>query len=220
MLNLLFPAECSGCGSVLNTKKELLCVSCRHSLPLACHHLTLDETLKNLWYGRLPLVQATALLRFEKQGITQRVLHQLKYRGQKELSTFFGHWLGAELQEIDTYATIDTVIPVPLHKKRLRKRGYNQVTGFGNAIATALDVPFLEDVLLKVTAARSQVFKGRLSRFGGTEVFTLNHREKVMGKHILLVDDVVTTGATLERCGLCLLEGTEAKLSIATIAVA
>ncbi len=220
MLNLLFPAECSGCNTLLTSPKELLCVNCRHTLPLACHHRNQDDALKQLWFGRLPVEHATALLKFEKHGITQQILHNLKYRGQDSLSAFFGHWLGNELSETPEFQTVDLVIPVPLHKKRLRKRGYNQVTGFGNAIASALKVPFEENILLKITAAHSQVFKGRLSRFGGTEVFTLKQKEKVLGKHILLVDDIVTTGATLERCGNCLLENTNATLSIATIAIA
>jgi predicted amidophosphoribosyltransferase len=121
--------------------------------------------MKNLFYGRFPLENATALVMFQKKGPTQEVLHNLKYRGQKEIAAFFGKWLGAELTKNPSYTSIDLVIPVPLHKKKLKKRGYNQVTGFGEEIAKCLNVPFYEDILLKVSQTDSQVFKKRIMRF-------------------------------------------------------
>ena len=220
MLNLLFPKICNGCKSKLLKGEEILCAQCRHDLPLACFHRTHDTSMKNLFYGRFPIENATALILFQKKGITQEILHNLKYRNQKEISNFFGKWLGVELAKHLDYQSIDLVIPVPLHKKRLKKRGYNQVSGFGKEIANCLNVPFREDVLVKISQTDSQVFKKRLLRFETEEVFRVNHPELLTNKHILLVDDIVTTGATIEKCALQLLVKTNAKLSVATIAIA
>ena len=220
MLNLLFPKVCNGCRSVLLASENILCTQCIHSLPIACHHRTGNEAMKTIFYGKFPVLEATAIIKFQKRGITQELLHNLKYRGQKEISSFFGKWLGAELSEIPHYQTVDMIIPVPLHKQKLKKRGYNQVEGFGVEIAKSLGVPYYDDVLIKISKTKSQVFKQRFTRFQSEEIFSLNKPQLISNKHILLVDDIVTTGATLENCALQLLKNTQAKLSLATIAIA
>ena len=173
-----------------------------------------------MFYGRVPISHATALLHFQKKGITQEMMHNLKYRGQQKLSGFFGTWLGAELAQHSGYKSVEMVIPVPLDRKKLKQRGYNQVTGFGLKIAEALEVPFREDLLLKEAAATSQVFKKRIGRFESEALFTVRDTSDLNNRHILLVDDIVTTGATLEKCAIELLKGSRVQLSIATIAVA
>jgi len=220
MLNLLFPKICNGCQAVLLDTERVLCTKCIHRLPIACHHRTGNEAMKNIFYGKFPVLEATAIIKFQKRGITQELLHNLKYRGQKQLSAFFGKWLGAELSEIPHYQSVDMVIPVPLHKQKLKKRGYNQVEGFGVEIAKALGVPYYDDILIKISKTKSQVFKQRFTRFQSEEIFSLNKPHLINNKHILLVDDIVTTGATLENCALQLLKNTQAKLSLATIAIA
>ncbi|MCB0457360.1 MAG: ComF family protein [Flavobacteriaceae bacterium] len=220
MLNLLFPKICNGCKSKLLKGEHILCANCRHELPLACFHRTNDTSMKNIFYGRVPVENATALVLFQKKGITQEMLHNLKYRNQKEISNFFGKWLGGELAQHPNYQTIDMVIPVPLHKKRLKKRGYNQVSGFGKEISNCLEIPFIEDLLVKVSQTDSQVFKKRLLRFESEEVFKVIHPEILANKHVLLVDDIVTTGATIEKCAQQILKDTNAKLSVATMAIA
>ncbi|SRX52333.1 ComF family protein [Aequorivita sp. CIP111184] len=218
MLNLLFPKICNGCKQPLLKGQEILCEECIHSIPLASFHKTGSDMLKNKFYGRFLVQNATALVDFQKKGITQELLHNLKYRGQKEISSFFGKWLGAELAEIPAYQEIDLVIPVPLHKQKLKKRGYNQVEGFGKEIATALNIPYEDDILIKVSKSGSQVFKTRMLRFEAEEIFTVKNLEKINNKHVLLVDDIITTGATLEKCALQLLKAENASISIATIA--
>ncbi len=220
MLNLLFPKVCCGCKSVLLKSEKTLCTQCIHTLPLVCHHRTGNEAMKSLFYGKFPLEKATAIIKFQKKGITQELLHDLKYRGQQQVSSFFGKWLGAELSQNPHYQSIDMVIPVPLHKQKLKKRGYNQVEGFGVEIAKALNVPYQDDILIKISKTKSQVFKKRLTRFQSEEIFTLHKPQLITNKHILLVDDIVTTGATLENCALQLLLNTQVKLSLATIAIA
>jgi len=219
MLNLLFPKICNGCRELLSGSETVLCTQCRHDLPLVCHHRNNNDAMKKMLYGRIPIANATALIQFQKRGITQEILHNLKYRKQEEISFFFGKWLGAELAETKAYDQIDMVIPVPLHKIKEKKRGYNQVTGFGEEVAKALKVPYYDDVLLKISNTNSQVFKKRLTRFGAVEVFDLNRPAAIENAHVLLVDDIVTTGATLESCASQLLKAKNVTISLATIAI-
>ncbi len=218
MLNLLFPRMCAGCEKTLFEGEQVLCVGCIHQIPVVHSSDLNNEVLRNKFYGRFPLVHATALVQFQKQGLTQRLMHRLKYRGYKELSTFFGIWLGAELIKTTIYGRVQAVLPVPLHKQKLKKRGYNQVEGFGMELAKALEVPYYDQVLIKVSKTGSQVFKTRILRFEAEEVFTVQNLELIKDKHVLLVDDIITTGATLEKCALQLLKGENVKISIATIA--
>lgn len=218
MLNLLFPRVCEGCSEMLSKDENLLCVSCIHRIPLANFHNVDNDFLKNKFYGRFPVINATALVQFQKRGLTQELMHNLKYRGQKELSNFFGIWLGAELSTNPKYLEIDMVIPVPLHKQKLKKRGYNQVEGFGVELAKALRISYRDDILVKVSKTGSQAFKSRVLRFETEAVFLNQKIEEVKNQHILLVDDIITTGATLEKCAMELLKGENVKISIATIA--
>jgi ComF family protein len=147
-------------------------------------------------------------------------MHNLKYRGHEDVGLFLGEWLGAELAQIDAYKTVDVVIPVPLHKAKQRKRGYNQVSKFGKAIATALATEYREDLLLKVSNTQTQVFKNRLTRWSDANaVFDIINPEELNNKHILLVDDIITTGATIEKCAEVLNKAKNIKLSVATMAI-
>lgn len=219
MLNLLFPRICEGCGEILTHDEKLICLACRHQIPLANFHNLDNDVLKNKFYGRFPVESATALIQFQKRGLTQELMHSLKYRGQKELSFFFGEWLGAELNENPKYKEVEMVIPVPLHKQKLRIRGYNQVEGFGKELAKALNVPYRDDILVKISKSGSQVFKTRVLRFETEAVFFNQKPEEIRNLHILLVDDIITTGATLEKCAVQLLKSDGVKISIATIAI-
>lgn len=197
-----------------------ICSYCRHNLPLACFHHTKSDEMKMIFYGRFLVENATALLYFRKGGLTQKFIHALKYKGARKIGATFGKWLGTELATCENYKGIDVVIPVPLHRKKLRERGFNQVEDFGKEIALALNIPYIDDVLLKITPTSSQVFKARLSRlFTSAEMFAVIDPEKIKYKHILLLDDIITTGSTLEACAnkLLLVEGV--KISVATIAI-
>tara|TARA_R110001632_G_scaffold170150_4_gene289153 strand:- start:1310 stop:1990 length:681 start_codon:yes stop_codon:yes gene_type:complete len=219
--NLFFPPYCKGCDSTLTGGETELCTICRHQIPETHFHTHNDPAVQKVFYGRLPLHQATSLFYFEKKGPVQKLMHHLKYKGKKKLSEFIGNWLGSQLAPLDHYRDIDVVIPVPIHPKKLRTRGYNQVTGFGQALAIHLKGDYREDVLLKSKNTKTQVFKGRFTR--SDEVygaFYINNSNDLAGKHILLVDDIITTGATLEACGIELLKIPNVRLSIATMAIA
>lgn len=221
LLNLFFPKVCYGCNGMLHDNERYVCTTCRHKLPVTDFHLNKDESVLKVFYGRVPIEAATALLRFEKKGITQSLLHNLKYKGFEDIGIFLGAWLGAELKTIPEYQYIDMVIPVPLHKNKLRKRGYNQVAKFAQELAKSLDAEYVDDVLIKVSNTSSQVTKSRLTRWlSNVEIFKVINSEKIQNKHILLVDDIITTGATLEACGTVLLKNNKVKISIATMAIA
>lgn len=220
LLNLFFPKVCLGCNGYLGDNESYVCTSCRHQLPLTNFHLDNNDAVKNVLYGRLKLENATALLHFSKKGIVQQLMHNLKYRGHQDVGLFLGKWLGEELKTIEAYKDIDVVIPVPLHRSKLRRRGYNQVTKFGREIAKALDIEFNGTILQKRMATKTQVFKDRLLRTSGNSAtFTISENQTLKGKHILLVDDIVTTGATIESCANALLTIEGVKISVATIAI-
>lgn len=220
LLNLFFPKVCLGCSGYLSDLERYVCTTCRNDLPKTNYHFTNNEAVKNVLYGRVNLQQATAFFHFSKKGIVQQLMHNLKYRGQQDVGVFIGQWLGEELKNLKAYKTIDVVVPVPLHKSKLRKRGYNQVDKFGQEIANALGVEFNTKVLLKTTATKTQVFKDRLKRSSNNEiVFSIQDIKSLKGKHILLVDDIITTGATIEACAKALLTIEDVKISVATMAI-
>jgi ComF family protein len=219
LINVFFPKVCFGCLNILSDNEHLICTSCRHDLPLSNYHFNNIDSLKKIFYGRVHIENATALLLFEKKGIVQQLLHQLKYKGQENIGTFLGKWLGHELAAIDDYKTIDVVIPVPLHKRKQRKRGFNQVAKFGIEIAEALGVVYRDNVLIKITNTETQVFKNRMARWQqNTTTFTLKNSALIANKHILLVDDIITTGATLESCINVLNLAENIKVSVASMA--
>lgn len=220
LLNLFFPKVCLSCSAHLYDNERHICTTCRHELPVTNFHFSNDEAVKRMFYGRLNLQNATALLYFSKKGVVQELLHNLKYRGHQDVGVCLGEWLGAELAEIEVYRDIDMVIPVPLHNIKRRKRGFNQVSKFGQAIANALNVPFREDILLKVHNTASQVFKDRLKRWSDSgAIFKVEKANQLDNKHILLVDDIITTGATIESCAAQLQKAKNIKLSVATMAI-
>lgn len=221
LLNLFFPKICYSCNTLLTDNESHICTSCRHNLPLTNAHFEKKNLVEKVFYGRVKIENATALLKFQKKGKVQHLLHNLKYRGHEKIGEVLGAWLGHELKESNAYGTIDLVIPVPIHKSKLRKRGYNQVSKFGQEIARALNTTYSEDILIKTTSTSTQVFKKRLARWTNAgEIFDIQNEAHLSGKHILLVDDIITTGATVEACVQMLQKNQDVKISVATMAIA
>jgi len=220
-ISLLFPQLCAACGQTLVANEHLICTECRLTLPRTGFHLQPDNIVAQQFWGKIELQGAYALFYFAKGGKVQNVMHHLKYKGIKELGKLAGEMAGNDLVKNDVFRSIDLIIPVPLHKKRLRERGYNQSAHFAYGLAAPLNATVEENNLVRVAATETQTHKSRFERFNNMqEVFTIKYPEKLKGKHVLLVDDVITTGSTLEACGIQLLQIEGLKLSIATIAYA
>ncbi|KGO94444.1 ComF family protein [Flavobacterium enshiense] len=219
LINLLFPKICNGCNSFLLTNENLLCSKCRHDLPFTNHYLVKNNETFKKFYGRLPVEHASSVVYFHKKGIVQQLIHNLKYKGAEDVGALLGTLYCSQLKEINSFEEFDVVIPVPLHKKRLKERGYNQVTLFGTTLAAGLSIPYNDSILIRKLYSKTQTKKNLLGR---TEInptlFEAKFSEKEHGKHFLLVDDVITSGATLEACGKALLEIPGTKISIVTIA--
>ena len=209
------------CRETLVAGEDLLCTDCRFNLPYTNFHLQADNIVARQFWGKIKIEAAFALFYFTKGGKVQNLMHELKYNGQQQVGNLTGNIAGGQLIQNDIFKTVDYIIPVPLHKKRMRKRGYNQSACFAEGLAAKLTAAIELDNLVRVRATETQTHKSRFARFQNMqEVFTIKNRERLKDKHILLVDDVVTTGSTLEACGTKLLEIEGLRLSIATIAYA
>jgi len=219
LINLFFPQTCVICEEILSKNEHLICTNCLHELPVTNYHLDNDNPVIKVFYGRIELENATSLLLFHKKSNVQTLIHQLKYRGHKEIGVYLGAWAGNTLAQFENYRDIDIVIPVPLHKKKLESRGFNQVEGFGKELSKALNAEYLDDVLLKKSFTSTQTLKTRFARGSNVEeTFVLEKSEVIKNKHVLLVDDLITTGATIEACANILKESPGVKISVLSMA--
>lgn len=217
--NLFYPNICMSCSNVLTLNEEIICVICRHDLPFARITNRDNNILEKSFFGRLPIEEATSLFFYPKKGNLRNLIHQLKYKGNQEIGIIFGELLSESILQSNRFKQLDAIIPVPLHKNKLKKRSYNQLTTFGNVLANSLKIDYIEDVLIKVSDTKTQSKKGRIERWTNiSEKFEIQHSKKLENKHILLIDDIVTTGATLESCSNELLKINNIKISIAVMA--
>ncbi len=220
-VSLLFPELCAACRESLMANEYLICTSCRFNLPYTNFHLQPDNIVAQQFWGKIKLEGAYALFYFTKGGKIQNVLHQFKYKGVKQIGNLLGNIAGEQLIKSKVFNSVDLIIPVPLHKKRMWERGYNQSACFAEGLSEKLNAVVENNNLVRVTATETQTHKSRFARFENMqEVFTVKSPEKLVNKHVLLVDDVITTGSTLEACSVQLLKIPGLKLSIATIAYA
>ena len=218
---LLFPELCQGCGESLVTGEELICTDCRYHLPFTDFHLKPDNMVAQQFWGKINLEAAYALCYFTKGGKMQQLMHQFKYKGMHKIGNMLGNIAGEQMAQSPVFSTADLIIPVPLHKSRLRKRGYNQSTSFAEGISDKLNIPVDNNNLVRLKSTETQTHRSRFERFENMrQVFAVENPGALINKHVLLVDDVVTTGSTLEACGAELLKIAGLKLSIATIACA
>lgn len=218
---LVYPEICAACERPLNAGEECICTWCRLHLPKTNYHLEKDNPVVKHFWGKIPVHAATAAYHFTKGEKVQRLIHGLKYKGRKDIGVFIGDLFGSELKKSDLFSSAELIVPIPLHKKKLKKRGYNQSDYFAEGLSRAMKIPFDSKVVKRTISTDSQTMKKRYERFENVNrVFEIANPRLVEGRHILLVDDVITTGSTLTACAETILEVPRTKVSIATIAYA
>ena len=221
LLNLFYPKVCSGCSALLISNENVICTRCRHEIPLTLHHFNPNNEAFKKFYGKIPVEFAATFVYFHKKGIVQQLIHNLKYRGHEEIGSAFPVWCADDLRGHEILRDIDEIIPVPLHKRKLKERGYNQVTTFGKSLSLHLDLSYNEQLLIRTKYSKTQTRKNLLNRIevNSGEIFDVQYSTKDYNKHFLLIDDVLTTGSTLEACGKALLKIPGTKISIFCIAM-
>lgn len=219
MADLIYPPLCVSCGLMRPLDRHIFCLECLQQLPETGYHLHEQNPFTSHFAGRVRLQAGASFLYFSRGGGTQRMLHQIKYNNQPDLITIIGRWYGRQLLQAPLWQGIDAVVPVPLHWKKQRKRGYNQSAVFGEAIADVINSPCHARALLRITHDRSLTGMNRMQRIQTIgSAFAVAKPAQVKGKHVLLVDDVLTTGATLEACALALEKLPVASIRMVTIA--
>jgi ComF family protein len=219
LLHLFIPHHCAGCGSDIMSREQVLCMHCINRLPVTGFHNHADNPVEKTFWGRMPVADAASYLYFSKDSLLQHIVHELKYKGNKELGLFMGRKMGEVLLQTHRFTGISALVPLPLFAARERKRGYNQALILCIGMAEVLSLPVLGDVICRHTSSETQTNKNRINRWLNMQgKFELKQPEAIAGKHILLVDDVITTGATLEACGQELLTAPDSRLSIMTMA--
>lgn len=220
--HLVYPRLCEGCSKPLLEEEQVLCLNCSiYNLPrTAYHHIPENETFMR-FAGRVKVEKATTLAYFTNEGLLQHLLHGLKYDGKQEIGTYLGTQLGYDLLQTNWQQGIDAIVPVPLHPQKEAKRGFNQAAIIAGAMGEVLQLPVWEDVLRRTRFTETQTQKTREERLQNMQgAFEVVNKFKVKDKHILLIDDVLTTGATLEACALAILDVSGTKVSIATVGIA
>lgn len=218
LLHLLFPHVCEGCGTDVIEQDHFLCLKCHASLPKTEFHLYPNNPIEKIFWGRLPITHATAQYYFTKASLMQHLMHQLKYRGNKELGLYLGRLMGHAFKQSNRFERIDALIPLPLFPAKEKGRGYNQATVLCEGISEVMAKPIVKNAIVRTMHTDSQTKKNRVQRWENMEGrFELVNLGAIKDKHVLLVDDVITTGATLEACGTELLEAENVRLSVATL---
>ncbi len=219
-LGLFYPELCITCGRRLLAQERYLCLYCVQDLPRTHYHKSPDNKVASLFWGRVPVEQATSWLFFRKGSRYQKLVHYLKYKGLKEIGEFMGRYMGKDLKDSD-FSQVDVVAAVPLHARKERQRGYNQSAWIASGVAAALSKPVSSGNLVRVVFTPTQTRRNRFERWQNVEgIFRVIRREEFQDKHVLVVDDVITTGSTLEAAVAVLLKAGAAKVSIATLACA
>ncbi len=218
-IDLLLPRSCLACQKTLETSEALLCIACRLKLPETNLHVAPSAITK--FTGKVPVDFSVSYLHFTKGGIAQKLIHQIKYRGKKEAARQLGFWYGNVLKnESDLIQETDLLIGVPLHKSRFKQRGYNQADWIAQGLSEALNVPFSTSLLQRHAFQGSQTKKSKVERWENVKtVFSVAANSSLSGKRIILVDDVLTTGATMEACAQTLLNAGCGSVAVITLAM-
>ena len=220
-ISLIFPRVCMSCGYLLYKSEDVICTKCLYKLPRTFFHKHSDNPVMQMFWGRINICSAASFLNFTKSGMVQKLVHKLKYKGKTEVGAMLGELYGSELKHAELFKDIDLVIPIPLHWKKQKKRGFNQSEMFGRGLAKTMNIRLDTISLYRKVDTETQTKKSRAERWENVSgVFELKNGQHLEDKHILLVDDVITTGSTMEASATRLLEIPGVKVSLATIAIA
>jgi ComF family protein len=220
IIGLFYPELCITCGRKLVTQEKYICLHCLHDLPRTKFQFDPENKVAQLFWGRVKLESATSWLFFRKGSRYQKLIHYLKYKGLKEIGNEMGVLFGNDLKE-SPLNKVDMVVPVPLHPRKLKQRGYNQSEWIAKGIASSMEKQISVNNLAREIYTATQTRKNRFQRWQNVEgIFSVKEPAELTGKHILVVDDVITTGSTLEAAAVALMKGGAEKVSIATLACA
>jgi ComF family protein len=218
-LHLFFPHVCSGCGSDIINDNHQLCIRCLSHLPKTHFFEKAGNPVEEKFYGRLPVRQAGSAFYFTKKSLIENIVYEFKYKGNKEIGKYMGQMLGQLLAESKRFEDVDIIIPLPLNVRRLKKRGYNQSMVLAEGIQSVWNKPVNDKAVIRNINTETQTLSGRIARLENMQnVFAVAEPETIQNKHVLLIDDVVTTGASLEACAVEILKTPGTTLSIATLA--
>jgi ComF family protein len=219
VMHIFFPHNCAGCGTDVLQTKDYLCLRCFTELPVTNFNTYNENLVEKIFWGRVPIASAAAMNYFAKDSVVQKLLHQLKYKNNQPLGFYMGRIMGHWLLQSTRFNNIDVLVPLPLFAAKEKKRGYNQSTILCNGLTDVLQKPVLANAVKRLSATETQTNKTRTERWENMQSrFCVENVQALKNKHVLLVDDVVTTGATLESCGQEILNAGAAHLSIVTFA--
>lgn len=220
-ISLFFPRTCYACGNNLFQNEKIICTSCLLHLPKTNFHKSTDNPVSKVFWGRVNITTATSMYYYRKGGKVQHLISQLKYKGHKEIGIFLGELFGSQLIEVPEYNAVDLIIPIPLHKSKLKKRGFNQAELFARGLSHSMHKEIDVKSLVRQVATSTQTKKTRYKRWENvSEIFSLEIPENITGKKILVVDDVITTGATMEAFIQAIQKAADVEVSAVSIAFA
>lgn len=219
LLSVFYPNLCINCDKVLFLSETILCNSCKNDLPVVDIPDCQNNIITSIFYGKTTIYKGYTLLFYRKKNSTQKLIHQLKYKNREDVGVFLANWVAHKLHKQKEFLDVDFIIPVPLHKQKLKQRGYNQLSLFGKVLAKKLNTRYLPEVLIRTSLSKTQTLKSRFDRFHNIHTkFKLTETDSLESKHVLLIDDVITSGATLEACCNELQKVKNIKISILTMA--
>ena len=217
LIDLIFPRYCVVCGETLSSQEKDICISCLHSIP-KIERVHIAEIEKTFW-GKIEIERATSYIYYHKQSPYNNIIHQLKYKNHPEVGERFSYLAAREITQTGFFDGIDAIVPLPLSRKKQRKRGYNQCDYIAAGLSRATGIPVIKGAVIRSTSNETQTHKNRNERWKNVEgIFTLSNASLLEGKHILLIDDILTTGATLTNCASTIQLGCNCKTSIFTLA--
>ena len=221
LLSVFYPRLCIGCGNLLQKNETHLCLDCLLHLPETQVHLMDPNPLELIFRGRVPVENVFSFLQYRKGNHVQSILHQLKYKGNKEIGRSMGELYGKQLQSAGKLSDVDLILPIPLHPKNLKSRGYNQSEWIAKGLTAATHIPYRTDLLIRTTFTDTQTKKSRFNRWQNVkDVFGISDAQALQGKHVIVCDDVLTTGATMEAAISKILAVPDTRVSVVTLATA